>query len=492
MDWPGNEGAPLRPAAAAIILSAGPTPEVLLGRRNKGVAFMGGHHVFPGGRIEEEPGHERVRGVADIEEAKAIFATVREAFEETGLLLTLGEAPSEAARRKAREDLHAGKRGFASILEEFGQAIDGASFRTAGLWITPPFSPIRFHTRYYLHVHEGPRYESVSSEDGEIVALDWFPPAEARRQWHQGAIHISTPIAYVLRHLAAYPVEEALPWLRRTPDQEPGSPHGFEPRCGINILPLKTKTLPPATHTNCVIVGEDELYIIDPGAEDPAEQAQLDRHIERLELLGGRVTAIVLTHAHPDHVSGAAHLQERYRVPVWAHEACQEQLQMPLDRRLRDNEVIEIAGALPWRLRCLHTPGHDPGHLSFFEETTRTLLCGDMMANPGTILIAPAYGGDMTRYLDSLERLAGLDFSFTIPAHGLPLWSGGGRERLLELIAHRLEREQKIQAAYDSGARTVAEMIAHAYDDTPVEAWPLAEHQLLAHCIRLRIDLEST
>ena len=45
-----------------------------------------------------------------------------------------------------------------------------------------------------------------------------------------------------------------------------GQHNRFEIRRGITVVPLKSKTIPPATHTNCVIVGEDRLFVVDPGA----------------------------------------------------------------------------------------------------------------------------------------------------------------------------------------------------------------------------------
>ena len=53
----------------------------------------------------------------------------------------------------------------------------------------------------------------------------------------------------------------------------PGEHNWFEIRRGIVLVPVKSATIPPATHTNCLIVGEESLYVIDPGPGDDAEVA---------------------------------------------------------------------------------------------------------------------------------------------------------------------------------------------------------------------------
>src|SRR6266542_881763 len=84
----------------------------------------------------------------------------------------------------------------------------------------------------------------------------------------------------------------------------------------IRVVPLRTPTLPPATHTNCYIVGDAArgVIVIDPASPYPEEQARLEA-----ALAGTRVIELVLTHHHLDHVSGAQVLAERLGVGVAAH-----------------------------------------------------------------------------------------------------------------------------------------------------------------------------
>jgi ribonuclease/clavin/mitogillin len=489
MNWDTYAHIAPKPAAAGILITAAEEPQILLGQRNKALRFMGGHHVFPGGRQEESDDPSLVLDAPDEDTARAIMAAAREVFEETGLLCSHRVRPDLGTLRAARTALLAGEITFGDFLRKHHITLRAGEFIPAGVWVTPPFSPVRFDTRYFMHVYNGPHEEEVASADGEITALDWLTAAEARHRWHLGEIHLSTPVAYVLQHLEAFAIDAALPWLHQVHDHKEIAAHRFEMRRGIHLIPLPTPTLPPASHTNCVVIGERELYVVDPGPVEEHGRARLRKHLEHLHRLGGRVAAVLLTHSHLDHVGAALDLREHFGAPIWAHAETARQVPFDVDRLLAHDELIEIAGDPGWRLRCIHTPGHDPGHLAYFEESTRTLMIGDLIANPGTIIISAELEGNMDDYLRSLESLAKVPAAFTIPGHGLPLGKEAGREKIQEIIQHRLAREGKIRAALDGGATTLQALLAEAYADTPAELWPLAEHQLQAHLVRLGVSL---
>jgi glyoxylase-like metal-dependent hydrolase (beta-lactamase superfamily II) len=137
----------------------------------------------------------------------------------------------------------------------------------------------------------------------------------------------------------------------------------------------------------------------------------------------------------------------------------------------------------------LHTPGHAPGHVCFFDETEGVALVGDMVASAGTILIEPR-DGDMAEYLAQLDRLARLGARVALPAHGGPI--DAPAEIFRRYIAHRLQREAKVLAALRAigGDRGAApeELVPAAYADTSPLLWPLARLSLEAHLIKLARD----
>jgi glyoxylase-like metal-dependent hydrolase (beta-lactamase superfamily II)/8-oxo-dGTP pyrophosphatase MutT (NUDIX family) len=448
---------------------------------------MAGHYVFPGGKIDKDESPSHVTHAVDDDHARAILAAAREVFEETGLLCVRGTLPAIEVVRQARREILKEELNFTDFLDQHLLEIDADDFEPAGEWLTPAGLPIRFQTSYFLYrVRDDQQAELI---EGEIVGLDWLTPAEARNRWHRGQIKISTPVAYTLRQLAAAGLPSALPLLARGTERAPGEHNWFEIRRGITLVPLATATIPPATHTNCIVVGEEKLYVIDPGADDGAEAEHLYRQIDHLIEIGGRVEAVLLTHSHVDHTAGADALRQRYDVPIMAHPATADQLSFVVDRHLHEGDVLASGVDAKWRLRCIHTPGHDPGHLCFFEESTGAMLAGDMVANPGTIFVSREYAGDMAAFMHSLERLMEVECKLIIPAHGHP--TGTPREFFKQHLDHRLWREEKIKQAHEAGIATFDELLARAYDDVPAKALPLARHSLDAHLAKLGIELPA-
>jgi glyoxylase-like metal-dependent hydrolase (beta-lactamase superfamily II) len=105
-----------------------------------------------------------------------------------------------------------------------------------------------------------------------------------------------------------------------------------------------------------------------------------------------------------------------------------------------------------------------------------------MVAGVGTILIDPSEG-DMAVYFASLERLLARPQTMLLPAHGPAIPDGHGKLR--EYLSHRKMREAKVAAALDDRPRSLAELVADVYGDTPRAVWALAERSLLAHLVKL-------
>lgn len=257
---------------------------------------------------------------------------------------------------------------------------------------------------------------------------------------------------------------------------------------GILVHPLRTPTLPPATHTNCYLMGAAELVVVDPSSPHPEERDALDRTVDALATQGRHVVEIWLTHHHADHVSGARHLAGRLGVPIAAHARTAELLRgrVPVDRHIADGEVRVLAGEPPRPLRAVHTPGHAPGHLCFVDEHTGALVAGDMVAGVGTILVEPSEG-NMRQYLDSLRRMKALAPTALLPAHGPSI--DHAQTKLDEYIRHRLWREARVVDALGRlGPIALDPLVREVYADVPPAVHPLAVRSLLAHLIALAED----
>jgi glyoxylase-like metal-dependent hydrolase (beta-lactamase superfamily II) len=246
---------------------------------------------------------------------------------------------------------------------------------------------------------------------------------------------------------------------------------------------VRTPTLPPATHTNCYVLGAGACVVVDPASPYADERAALDA-----ALADRAVREIWLTHHHVDHVSGAAYLAQRLGVSVAAH-AVTAALVAPairVERTIADGDELELPGDPPRRVRAVFTPGHAPGHLCFFELTTGMLVAGDMVASIGTIIIDPDEG-DMRLYLDSLAVMRRLGARCLLPAHGEPILDVDGK--LDDYVAHRLWREQRVYDALAArGAASARELVPRVYTDVPAALHPLAERSLIAHLVKLTGD----
>jgi hydroxyacylglutathione hydrolase len=190
---------------------------------------------------------------------------------------------------------------------------------------------------------------------------------------------------------------------------------------------------------NCSIFGDEqtrEALVIDPGDNIEDLLAILEKH-------GLRVKAIVITHAHIDHIGGAAKLKAATGAPVLMNQADQELydhldvqaswlgLETPshtdIDDAARDGDVLTLG---PTEFRVLHTPGHTQGSISLWIPGENKLIAGDTLFRD-SIGRTDLPGGNPRQILRSIEdKLLGLpEETIVVPGHGPNTTIGLEKER---------------------------------------------------------------
>jgi len=179
---------------------------------------------------------------------------------------------------------------------------------------------------------------------------------------------------------------------------------------------------------NCSIFGDEqtrEAIVVDPGGNIGEIESILERH-------GLRVKAIVITHAHIDHVAGAKLLKENTNAPVYMNPSDHELLTMldvqarwlgvappervDVDMDARDSVSLRLNEA---EFHVMETPGHTPGSISLYIPTERKLVAGDTLFKD-SIGRTDLPGGDSWQILSSIKtRLLLLpDETVVVPGHG--------------------------------------------------------------------------
>lgn len=206
---------PIKDASTVIVLretDAGIETFMLCRHHQSG--FMGGAHVFPGGKVDpsdsepcwlehvDRPSEELSRqlGETDADSALGLLvAAVRETFEEAGVLLA-NTAPG-ADLAGAREQLHRGT-AFSELANQIDMKIESIALTPYARWITPKMESHRFDTRFYIALL--PEGQSASHDGTETTSATWLRPAAAIDEMRAGRIKLAPPTVRTLQWLATF------------------------------------------------------------------------------------------------------------------------------------------------------------------------------------------------------------------------------------------------------------------------------------------------
>jgi len=228
--------------------------------------------------------------------------------------------------------------------------------------------------------------------------------------------------------------------------------------------------------TNTYLIdGVDGVSIIDPGPPDT-------QHVSDIlnAAAGKKISRLVLTHSHFDHMGAVPALQEATGAPVAAfHKSGLEGYRA--DIALHDD--TELAG-----LTAVHTPGHAPDHLCFqffLPDGSKILFSGDHVMSWSSSIVSPPEG-DMLAYYRSLKRVMARDDIYYLPGHGPVLPEP--QNLAGELLAHRQKREDAILSALRGQDWSIAALAAELYSKSDPALKVAATRNVLAHMLKLKAE----
>ena len=226
-----------RPASTVVVMrDSSSGPEVFMVRRHADTAFMGGAHVFPGGRVDKADcdGDEAwCDGIAHaarqlpglpVSDAVAYHvAAARELFEEAGVLLarhadgefvSLAGASDHARFKQDRPTVHGGRTTLRAVIERERLRLALDTLVLFAHWVTPPIDTRQFDTRFFMT--RVPPHQTPAHDDTETTHSIWMTPGDAIAQSQSGEIVLPPPTWSTIRELEPFTsVDEALAWARQ-------------------------------------------------------------------------------------------------------------------------------------------------------------------------------------------------------------------------------------------------------------------------------------
>jgi len=440
----------MREAVSAVLVH---DDRLFVVRRQPNLLAFPGYIAFPGGKVDkEDSGYSFDHPLLSDFPAYQVRALCRELLEEIGFDLELALARGEVR-----------------------------SIAMLGTAITPKFAAVRFSVPHYkIELQQKPE---ISLDSEEIAWADWLESGELWQQFQCGEMLMVVPTQCIVRTLAADSSAQRVDPFNIVYDHERELPY-LELIKGVGLIPVPSLTLPPATSTNALRIGDSghPVCLIDPSPRDGESYARLLQTLDRYP-----IDKILITHHHRDHHQQAPDIARQLNIPILCSARTEQRLKEAFGPDYLEGLSIELIqdgdAVTRWQgslVRAHHLPGHDDGMLGLAPDNLAWFMVSDLVQTQGSVVI-PEPEGEMQAYLNSLQRVISLNPKVIIPAHGLP----AGETWLLEQVfEHRMARERQIEALRLKG-KSIDEMVASIYIGLDQKLLPLAQQNVRQHLRKL-------
>lgn len=297
----------------------------------------------------------------------------------------------------------------------------------------------------------------------------------------------------------------------------------------------------PLENTNCYLVqGDDGYLLIDPGVNNDAAWAALEKGLTEVGVTFAEITQILATHSHGDHYGLTGRVKQLSQAKILVHHLVRDQIKAmsasieergrQMEQWLRLNGVPNlnpsefqmVASRMPWftnstmpdvmlqggetitvgdfSFKVLWTPGHDPGHICLYDSNQKLLFSGDHVLPSITPHVALQSQTQLSMnplgdFLNSLNIVRQLDVDLVLPAHEQTFTNL--QTRIEEIIEHHETRNAEILTALKTQSKTTYEISTEIMWMRDVGARPfrdltpmdkrMAVTEALAHMEALRI-----
>ena len=299
-----------RPSASLIISrNNSGKEEILLCHRVSEVPAFPDFWAFPGGgvsRVDRKVAEENPDWLSHTEDPVSTITLLRELVEEVGFAPD-GEGSLELVDENIQNSVCEDKNAWSSFVKQNLLKIENFNSQIVAERTMPPLAPVRFtNTFHHLSIGDSkiePRFPEGLSEFDEYR---WWQPKELLDFWLKNEVRLPPPQVTLTRDIVQAINERgglisAFEKLHENPSK---GYHILEFAPGVECLPLPTQTLPPATHTNCYVLGVSggERIIVDPAAKSKEALDILRNKVREIESTGSKIVATIFTHKHPDHI----------------------------------------------------------------------------------------------------------------------------------------------------------------------------------------------
>ncbi|MFC0562518.1 MBL fold metallo-hydrolase [Halalkalibacter alkalisediminis] len=177
-----------------------------------------------------------------------------------------------------------------------------------------------------------------------------------------------------------------------------------------------------------IVKTNDGVYIVDTGM--PFMANRILKEAEKL----GELKAVLLTHGHSDHVGGLKKILDKHKLPVYSHVLDIKHMEgkEPFPGRKKKENLVAPGIVTPLQQRDdgtlkavgnlvpYHTPGHSPGHVSYYHTTDRVLIGGDLFTSKRGKLKQPIkmFTADMSQAVESANIVKDLKPAVVSICHG--------------------------------------------------------------------------